>query len=286
MDYYSPLRYPGGKGKLSKFIGNLVESNLLTDGCYVEPYAGGSSVALNLLFKEYVRSIVINDLDKAIYSFWYSVLYDTDNLCRMIHDTKVTVGNWEKQRATHKQQEGASLLELGFSTFYLNRTNRSGIINAGIIGGKGQNGHWKIDARFNKKDLIERIQKIADFKDRIQLYNLDACQLVNKISKKIPRKTLFYFDPPYFVKGKDLYTNFYKYKDHKLVSDTIKELNCHWIVTYDNQPEIKKLYTGFRKVEYSLNYHAASPKIGSELIIFSKTLHIPRIKRDPKLQFA
>lgn len=174
--------------------------------------------------------------------------------------------------------EEASYLELGFSTFFLNRTNRSGIINAGIIGGKDQTGEWKIDARYNKKDLISRIERIAAYGDRIALYNLDAGKLIKELQGKIPKKTLFYFDPPYYVKGKELYVNYYKHDDHADIAKKITSLNNYkWIVSYDNALPIKRLYKSYKQKTYSLNYSAAEASVGSEVMIFSKDLRVPRI---------
>ena len=149
MSILSPLRYPGGKSKISNFFKQFVKDNGLLDGVYVEPYAGGASVALSLLFDEYVSKIIINDKDRSIYAFWHSVLYDTENLCRLIAETPVTMENWKKLRELQKvdKKDQASLLDLGFSTFFMNRTNRSGIIKAGVIGGYAQTGNYKMDAR-------------------------------------------------------------------------------------------------------------------------------------------
>ena len=206
--FVSPLRYPGGKLKVVDFIKRLFEVNDLCDGTYIEPYAGGASVALTLLYSEYAHQIRINDIDRSIYAFWYSVLNDTDSLCRMIRDTKVNMEEWHRQKDVQIRKEGVDLLDLGFSTFFLNRTNRSGIISAGVIGGKNQTGRFKIDARYNKSDLIKRIENVAEYSDRIELTNLDAVELIR--SMRVPnKKALCYLDPPYYVKGQDLYLNYY-----------------------------------------------------------------------------
>jgi len=276
MDFYSPLRYPGGKGKVSNFIKSIFEKNLLLDGHYVEPYAGGASVALSLLIDEYASNIIINDFDRSIYAFWHCVLNDTDKFCKTIFDAKVDMDNWANQKEVQKRKETVSLEELGFSTFFLNRTNRSGIIKAGVIGGNDQSGNYKIDARFNKLNLIHRIERIAKYSDRIQLYNLDACELIAKIAADLPTNTLYYFDPPYYVKGKDLYVNYYKHSDHEVVSNMIKGLNDQkWVVSYDNNIEIRELYSQFNKFEYSLNYSAVNSTKGSEVMIFSDQVYLP-----------
>jgi DNA adenine methylase len=283
MEFYSPLRYPGGKGKVANYFKQIIRDNLLFDCTYVEPYAGGASIALSLLFNQYASSIIINDKDKSIYAFWYSVINNTDEFIRRIETCKVSVTTWKKQRAIQMRKKEEDLFSLGFSTFFLNRTNRSGIIRAGIIGGENQKGNWKIDARFNRKDLIKRIEKIALHKEQISVTNLDALSLVRTIEKNPRQKVLFYFDPPYYIKGKELYLNFYSHKDHVRVAEVIARLrNRNWIVTYDNIEEISKLYVDFRKRVFSLNYSAGKTAKGEELMIFSNDLFIspfPIIKK-------
>lgn len=278
MNFYSPLRYPGGKGKVSSFIKSLFEKNLLLDGYYVEPYAGGASVALALLIDEYASKIIINDFDKSIYAFWHCVINDTESFCQRIKDTPINMDIWNVQRQVQRRKDESNLADLGFSTFFLNRTNRSGIIKAGVIGGNKQDGNFKIDARFNKVELIKRIERIAKYSDRIELYNLDATDLINKISTDLPENTLYYFDPPYYLKGKDLYVNHYRHEDHESVAKMVRGLReKKWIVSYDNAQEIKELYAGLNKFEYSLTYSAVNSTKGSEVIIYSDEIYLPDI---------
>lgn len=278
MRFYTPLRYPGGKGKLSYYIKSLIEVNSLSDGYYVEPYAGGAAVAVDLLVNEYVRNILINDADPAVYSFWYSVLNNTDDLCALIHDCKIDMDNWFKQKDILKNTSEHDSLSVGFATFFLNRTNRSGILKAGVIGGKAQAGDWKMDVRFNKVDLIKRVQRIAEYQSRIKVTNLDAIELISGISELTDnnKKLLVYLDPPYYVKGQDLYRNFYEHDDHVLVKNALQESGVKkWLTSYDNAKEIKQIYANYRQVEYSLSYTAQSKKIGEEVMIFSNEIIVP-----------
>lgn len=277
MNFLSPLRYPGGKAKLAPYIQKVLCVNNLFDGVYVEPYAGGASVALSLLFGEYVDRVIINDKDRSIYSFWHSVTNDTDNLCRLIHDTDINVEEWYRQKEIQRNKDNEDLLKLGFSTFFLNRTNRSGILKAGLIGGFNQQGNYKIDARFKKQDLIKRILQIAEFADRIALYNDDAVVFLKQIKNSLPENSLIYLDPPYYIKGKGLYLNYYKDSDHQLIADTISEFeDFKWIMTYDNVQYIDNLYSGFRKATFELNYSASNSGKGTELMIYSKKIIIPQ----------
>jgi len=283
--FYSPLRYPGGKNKLSKFLGLICEKNNI-NGHYVEPYAGGASVALFLLFNDYVSKITINDIDRSIYAFWHSVLNDTNKFCQLIDDTEINIKNWRKCQKIQKNKNEASLLELGFSTFFLNRVNRSGVIKAGLIGGLKQNGDYKMGCRFNKKDLISRIKKIAEKKSQINIYNLDAKDLIKKIQlESKSKKIIFYFDPPYYLKGKSLYVNHYKHNDHEEVGEMIKKIkNSRWIVSYDNVKEIKDIYKHHRKIEYSFFHTANMAKMGQEILFFSNNLLIPKVADPTKIE--
>lgn len=283
MEFYSPLRYPGGKNKLAKFVAKICIDNSI-DGHYVEPYAGGASVALRLLIDGYVSEITINDVDRSIYAFWYSVLFKTKKLCRLIEETDITVENWKKMRDIQKNKNKATLLDLGFSTFFLNRTNVSGILNGGIIGGLAQEGTYKIDCRFNKKELVKKIKKIAKHKKNIHLYQKDAVKLIKEISKN--KKTIFYFDPPYYLKGKSLYMNYYDHDDHEKVSKMIKKIkNAKWIVSYDNVPQIKRLYKEYKPLSFSYFYTAHKARLGNEVLFFSNNLIIPTTVNPTEFKF-
>ncbi|MBF9254226.1 DNA adenine methylase [Pontibacter sp. 172403-2] len=281
--FYSPLRYPGGKNKLSNFVAKLCIDNNI-HGHYIEPYAGGASVALFLLLEGYVEKITINDKDRSIFAFWHSVINETEKLCHLIDKTEICIETWAQQKAIQKEKETIDLLTLGFSTLFLNRTNRSGIITGGVIGGVNQNGKYKIDCRFNKKEIIARINQIAKNKRFINLYNIDAIELIDKIqsgitSTKEGYNTIFYFDPPYYLKGDSLYMNYYLHENHKEVSEKIKNINeIHWLVSYDDNINIENLYQKLPQKKYSFNHSAFSARDGKEILFFSSNLKQPLIE--------
>lgn len=269
MPFYSPLRYPGGKRKLAGLLKAVFEANGLCDGTYVEPYAGGAAVALSLLLDHYAWRVVINDADPNVFAFWWAVLNDTEGLLRLIHDTPVDMDQWHRQKQVLKSDMLDSRLERGFAAFFMNRTNRSGIIGGGVIGGQDQTGKYKIDARFNKLDLCRRIELIAQYKNRIDIHGLDALELMSRIVPTLPGKSLVYFDPPYYVKGRDLYANYYCHEDHIKIARTVRSLRVPWIVTYDDVPAIREMYTGERFAEFSLTYtaHEKRPR-GAEVMFY------------------
>ena len=273
--FYSPLRYPGGKGKILSFMVDLVKLNKLENIEYVEPYAGGAAVALGLLLNNIVRKIHINDSDKAIHAFWSSILNYTDEFILKINNTPVTVDEWRTQKNIYNNIEKYSTLEVGFSAFYLNRCNRSGVLKGGLIGGYKQKGNWKIDARYNKQDLIKRIKRIALYKDKIKLYNEDTAELLEN-NKETFKNCILYLDPPYYEKGYQLYKNHYKPSDHEKISALVKELNCYWVVSYDNVKPIVALYKNIKKRVFNISYSAGKNRSGKEVMFFSKNLKVPK----------
>lgn len=266
---YSPLRYPGGKAKLGPWLANLIQANKIEECCYIEPYAGGAGAALYLLLSKQVKRIVINDADPAIYALWYAILFDTDNFIQKIESTVIDINTWKIQKQIISDPNNNTLTDLGFSAFFLNRTNVSGVIKGGVIGGKDQTGKYKIDARFNKTSLIKRIKLISEHRDQITIYNEDAVDFLEITSKILPSNSIIYFDPPYYVKGSQLYRNHYKHDDHKEIAEKIKSLPFSWIVTYDNCEQIKNLYSGCEGFEFSLRYTVSkSRQIATELMFY------------------
>lgn len=283
--HITPLRYPGGKAKLAPYVKAILKENRLLDGEYVEPYAGGAAVALELLLHEYVSRIHINDVSKPVHAFWKSVLSDTEQFCRLVARTPLTVAQWDKQKRVFENIDDHDDVSVGFAFFFLNRTNRSGILNGGIIGGRDQTGPWKIDARYNARELIQRIQTIARFKDRIRLTRQDALTFLKRGVRKWPEKSLIYLDPPYYLKGRDLYFDFYEHEDHEQVARFIEReiVKQKWIVSYDNVPQINSLYERCRHVVYSIGYSARCASQGSEVMFFSDRLSIPPLTGPIKL---
>jgi DNA adenine methylase len=269
----SPLRYPGGKWRLSGFFERIIAINFQAPPKYVEPYAGGASLALSLLFKERVREVWINDLDPAIHAFWHSVLKHPEEFSERIKTAPLTPSEWKKQKKIYANGLASGRFALGFATFYLNRTNHSGILNGGMIGGKNQTGPWTISARFNRDELARRVLQVSKWKSRIHLSCKDAALFLNNMA--LDSETLLYLDPPYFRAGRALYLNAYRPDDHEEVRDVITSIRSPWIVSYDYHPRIRKLYVGYRSRRIDLLHTARTAKMGRETLFFSPQVKMP-----------
>lgn len=269
----TPLRYPGGKSQLYEFVVNTLEKNNIS-GTYIEPFAGGAGIAFELLLNDNVERVVINDLDPSIHAVWFNILHNSDKLIELIKDVPFDytapgkcssdklIKFWDDIKSEHKKvSEKSKSLRNAFTTLMLNRMNRSGIINGGPIGGRKQTGKYQLDARFNKKTLIKKIKAIAERASNIDLYNLDANQLIDVIKKSKVYdfdNTFIFFDPPYFVQGKNLYLSFIEEKQHSLLAENILSMNDYfWITTYDYVEQISDLYQeASQRYAYNLNYTA------------------------------
>lgn len=264
----SPLRYPGGKAALYSQLRSLIRANGLAGRTYVEPYAGGAGAAVSLIVTGQVSRIAINDLDPAVYAFWRTLVEDPDFLMRHVLRVALTVDEWRNQREIYLSHGDGDLRALGFATFYLNRTNRSGVMNGGPIGGLDQTGNYKIDARFNRGGLIERMRLISLYADQITVTSRDGVAVINDW---VGRDDAFiYADPPYFEKAGTLYLNAFTIEDHERLA---RVLNAHtgarWLLTYDDVPDVERLYADRRRRPFALHYSAHRIQMATEVAVFS-----------------
>lgn len=277
----SPLRYPGGKSCLLDVTSYLLRLNGLECGHYAEPFAGGAGLALSLLYGGHVAEIHINDLDPSIWAFWDCILNRTKEFVDKLDEAPVTVEEWLRQRDIYRERDLGNSLTLGFSAFFLNRTNRSGIIaGGGVIGGLDQTGPYKIDCRYNKDELKRRIKRIHRYRDRIHLTTLDAVDFLSHMDTLKQDNALLFIDPPYYKKGSELYANYYKPEDHALLARAVLKLELPWVVTYDDAPEIRALYRDRRQFSFDIQYSIQNKRLGSELLIVSKAMRIPSVIKD------
>ncbi len=261
----SPLRYPGGKTAYAPMLRQIIKDNNLRHCDYIEPFAGGGGAAISLLLSGDVGRIWLNDFDYSIFAFWKAILDHTEAFIQLLRSKRISIAEWKRQREVY-HSGSVDILSRGFATFYLNRCNRAGILSANPVGGLRQISEYKMNARFNKQSLIQKIRVIADMRSKITVSNFDA---VDFLRFHLPKSsnTLIYFDPPYYQKGGLLYLNHYTHENHILLSKTIRACKKPWLLSYDDRPEIMNLYNGISIYRRGLRYSISTPSIGSELII-------------------
>lgn len=278
---YTPLRFPGGKSKIYPFVVSLIDDNDLHGCTYGEAFCGGAGLAMKLLLRHDVSKIVLNDYDPAVYSIWDAVVHHPDELCEFIETVPLTIDEWYRCREVYRNGTQSSL-ELGKAAFYLNRTNRSGILSGGVIGGKNQTGKYKIDARFTRTTLCKKVRAISSRSNDIKLYNLDVFDFMRDIAPAMGLRSLLYLDPPYVQKGPGLYENSFNDGDHRQLAKSIKSYGSKWMVTYDKDDLIDQLYTpsdewNITIDEISVGYSAASERnTATERLVLSPGLIMPK----------
>jgi DNA adenine methylase len=264
----SPLRYPGGKAALAGLFADVITALALPTPCYVEPYAGGAGAGIALLRNDLVEHLVINDLDPAVHAFWHSVVHENDAFVHLVETTPLTIAEWSAQREIYRAADESDLLALGFAFFYLNRTNRSGVLRGGVIGGLAQTGNYKIDARFNRSTLSERISAIGHLSDKITVSNTDGRAVI--LAHADNTNAFMYIDPPYVKAGSQLYLNSFEHRDHTALAKVVNSIKgAHWLMTYDTSTLIERLYAKNFQRRYALNYSARHPGRADELMIAS-----------------
>jgi DNA adenine methylase len=278
----SPFRYPGGKATLGPLVAEIIRHNNLWLCDYAEPFAGGAGLALRLMFENVVWNIHINDKDPAIWGFWHAALNENAELVRLILETPVTVDEWRRQREILLAADLRRPAELGFAAFFLNRTNRSGVIKSGgIIGGFDQVGPYKIDCRFNRRELASRVARLRHYRKRIHLTHLDAAEFLAQFQRNATRPSLLCIDPPYYNQGSSLYSNYYQRGDHAALAQQIQALHLPWLLTYDRATAIAELYGERKRYAFDIAYSVNRKRKGSELMVLSDRLEVPATTSRP-----
>lgn len=266
----SPFRYPGGKGFLTGFLNAEVEKLGNCKRQYVEPFAGGAGAALNLLSKNQVDHVHLNDLDIRVHSAWKAVLEENDRFIDAVKTCDVSLKTWEWAKSFVDQPGQSYSFDLGFATFFVNRTSRAGIISgSGPIGGYKQSGTWKIDARFYRETMMERIKWVGRNAERISLYRLPVVDFLEQCEKMLPSKnTLYFIDPPYVKIGSRLYLDGMLDGGHERLAKYINESRLtNWIITYDDHPLVRDLYKKYSIRHLQVNYSLGRTRKENEVLI-------------------
>lgn len=273
---------------MSSYVSGVLEENLLAGCTFYEPYAGGASVSLDLLRMGFVDKAVLIERDPLVYAFWHSVFNATDALCEAIEACEVTLETWHDLQATKAVDDPTTstytLLQLGLSGLFFNRTNFSGIIGAGPIGGQAQTSAYKINCRFNKTALIKQIKTASLLAPRVSVIFGDALTYLRNNTTKISAGFSFvYIDPPYYTQGRKLYRHHYTDTDHEMLATYITSQSYPWLVSYDDHPRIRELYALEQMQHIYLDYKVKTSRTAQELLISNLVIPPPVYVGSPDL---
>lgn len=275
MRHVSPLRYPGGKARLGPLLADLLrEQHSPVPQVFVEPFAGGAGAGLYLLRQGVVDRLVLNDAHPGVAAFWRSIVTYPEEFCTLIRETSASLENWHRARdVLQNASPSTDDLTLGFATFFLNRTNRSGIlINAYPIGGLDQAGKYKIGDRYNPDALVERVHAIAAMSERITVTQEDGTDLLSRAGAlgSVADEVFALVDPPYVGMGHRLYELAFTQEDHERLAAALKSAPYRWVLTYDDVPLVRGLYPPEWCTTFEKSYSAARAYRGQEIMVFSE----------------
>lgn len=242
------IRYPGGKSKLRKQI--IIRIAKMFDGEeYVEPFFGGGSVGLNVLKDINVKKIWINDLDLGVASLWTSVIRFPEMLKKVVTEFEPSVELFDKFKDLLQTRPHLKIPEevvnWGLMKLAIHQISYSGlgVKSGGPLGGRDQKSKYKIDCRWSPSYICKRIDEYHKMFSEVEVrYN--CCSSRDFLAVIDGWKDfIFYLDPPYFVKGRDLYQYGFSNNDHFVLADLLKSTTCKWILSYDDCEEIRELYS-------------------------------------------
>jgi DNA adenine methylase len=288
----SPLRYPGGKRKLAPFIADLITRAGLDVDLLVEPFAGGSAVAISLLESRHVRSIALADADPLIASFWKVVFSrNAECLADMVCSTGVSLIEWRQQ----KELEPRSDLAAAFKCLFLNRTSFSGALmsRTGPIGGIAQDGPYKIGCRFNQQKIAQRIMELNGLAPQVRFVRNESYRRTiaavarTRLASEAPERILWYLDPPFFEKADRLYRFSFTEAQHERLSEDIDTLPGHWLLSYDDHPDARRLYRDNRgcarvNLHYNARIDTSERLVASEVIVSDVIADLRQGRKLPK----
>ncbi len=234
----SVLRYPGSKARFSSFIARTISLNAGRPRLFVEPFCGGASVSIALLEDGVVDEIAINDVDPLIAQLWSTVFSKAgaEWLAQRVGDVPLSVEEWKRQKALTP----ASQREAALKCLYLNRTSFNGIIHqSGPLGGWGQK-NIKIDVRFNRRRLADRILALSELRSKVTVANQGWRAFCERFAED--ERAVIYLDPPYYHKAEQLYGHVFDEDEHEALRDFLRKLSRPWLLSYDDAQEVRDLY--------------------------------------------
>jgi len=239
----SPLRYPGAKRQLIPLFNSLLLQAPV--GTFVEPFAGGASVALHVAVNGLAERVILGEADPLVYAFWYVACFDTPWIIEQIQTVDVTLANWERFKA----RPGETLRDRALSCLFLNRTSFSGILHerSGPIGGRSQRSPYPINCRFPRSELVRRVSVVGELAEAGRIGAVLCGDYQDTIAAAVDhsasRDALLYLDPPFYAKAQTLYRLSFGADDHRRLADYVMGCDIPWLLSYDSHPSIQDLYS-------------------------------------------
>jgi DNA adenine methylase len=295
------FRYPGGKSKFRDEILTAIAATSNDAMEYREPFFGGGSVGLmvledndhtkqvsqdpfDLLFsfdtptkgknaKEKTfgyRSFWINDKDVGIFSLWNAVINNPEELKELVNSFKPSIQAFDDYKQFFLDNPTpttiSEIVECGFRKLAIHQISYSGlgVKSGGPLGGRNQDANTKypIDCRWSPSNICKKIDLIHKqfISVDARVTNSDFAAMITDTS----RPAFIYLDPPYYMKGGDLYQHAFTEDDHRRMADLLRVCPHPWVLSYDDCPEIRDLYSWARIEAFDAKYTIQQTKVETD----------------------
>ena len=267
----TPLRYPGGKTWLLDYVKAFARFHKLSSTTIVEPYGGSASISVGLIRSQLVTDATVCERDPLIVAFWNVAIHRNEELIEYLSSLEINMETWYGLRRyldlekTNLQNE----LEAAGAFLFFNRTNYSGIIKGGPLGGKKQLSKYKLNCRFNKGRIADKIRSLKALEDKLKIIQIDGLEYMKNHALQSPDNVFFYVDPPYYGAGKDLYRFYFTDFDHQQLSAFLTGTEIPWLLSYDDAEFIRNLYQKKSNLPVYTDYQSGHLRRGVKELLIS-----------------
>lgn len=267
------LRYPGSKAKLVPHIMRAFPDQLLSplfqhqELEYIEPFVGGGAVALRVLdalrgARE--RTLVrLYDKDPHLVCLWNAIIKSPDELAQMVrdHDAPTTDDFYRC-----KEEDGTTIdpIRAGFQKILLHQLGFGGLgwMAGGPLGGRDQSSEYNVACRWNPSRIAHDIKRIHSLLAGFKSVSVRTQDFTKSIAIAGER-SFVYADPPYYTAGPQLYKHAFDDADHVRLADALRVSGAEWVLSYDDHPFIRDLYSWAQIDEVAVRYTVAVARDGS-----------------------
>lgn len=280
--HISPLRYPGGKSRIWEHLAaQYTQAPLgeLDAEIWFEPFAGGLGAGLKMLQESIIGELWFCEANRGLGALWGELVANPTALIDTVSSLpeRMSLDVYQEALAVLAAPDSYPQLQVAVAALVVNRCSRSGMVTptTGPIGGKQQDGKYRVGDRWNLPRTISTLEKLAPLTRYMRFVGPDGISALAGLPNSGFAEEVFVFaDPPYVGAGQRLYQHGLDESGHRALADALHDLDeTHWVLAYDEAPLVRELYEGLHIQEYTLHHTANRSKSGAELLIYGPGTH-------------
>ena len=259
-DLKTPLRYPGGKSRATKFLFSQDNMPITDIKEYREAFLGGGSCAIAFTKQFPDIPVWVNDKYYNLYCFWVTLQKEGEKLANKLHSVKDELSDSSDPLQKHLEYYKPLTEGLKNADNEFDRAWQYYILNRCSFSGLGETtGSFSKDAvrdLFNHR-LISKLPKFGHLMKNWKITNDDY----SVVFDDNPEAFVF-ADPPYDIKSfiygnkGDMHDTF----DHKDFHKCVDSSGNMVMITYNSNETLREAYTGWEQRIWDLTYTMSSTK--------------------------